>query len=305
MKSWIFAFALVLVLALPGCVQSPNAPASTAASNGGTVVVASFLPVYLIVQPIAANVTNVSILLPPGAEPHDYEPTPSDLKTLSSANILFYNSPDLETWAVRMGQAANPNIRLAPLSSVVRLHTSLDSSVGTTDPHIWLSPAHVVLEVGYARDQLIAADPAHADQYRSNADAYLARLKVLDGEYHVGLSNCKSRVLITTHAALGYLADDYNLTQVPIAGISPDEEPSPAALEQVVQTGRAQHATAVFTEPGISPKLGQAVAGELGVPTLPFNPLEILTSEEIANGTDYISLMRANLQVLRQGMVCS
>ena len=110
--------------------------------------------------------------------------------------------------------------------------------------------------------------------------------------------------MITTHAALGYLAEDYNLTMVPIAGISPDEEPSPAAIEGVIATGQADHATVVFTEPGISPKLGIAVAQELHVPTLAFNPLEILTPDEIANNTDYISLMRANLGVLRQGLVC-
>ncbi|MDE1798188.1 MAG: zinc ABC transporter substrate-binding protein [Candidatus Micrarchaeota archaeon] len=293
---------LVLAIVLAGCASSPSAPTS---SSGAPTVVASFLPVYLIVQPVAGNLTAVRILLPPGAEPHDYEPAPNDLKALANASILFYDSPGLEPWAISLAQAANPGIRLAPLSSAVPLRPAAENGTGATDPHVWLSPARVINETLYARDQLIAADPAHAGQYRANAAAQLARLRELDGEYRAGLSNCSSRILITTHAALGYLADDYNLTQVPIAGISPDEEPSPAALEQVIQIGKAENATVVFTEPGVSPKLGIAVAGEIHVSTLAFNPLEILTPEEIANGADYISLMRSNLGVLRQGLGCS
>ncbi len=301
MKS-ILAALLVLSILLAGCASS-SPPASP--SSGAPALVASFLPIYLIVQPVAGNISTVNILLPPGAEPHDYEPTPNDLKVLSNASILFYDSPDLEPWALKLAQAANPSIHLSPLSSAVHLHSATETGTGATDPHIWLSPSHVINETIYVRDQLISADPPHAAQYTANAGAQITRLQVLDSEYRAGLSNCKSRILITTHAALGYLAEDYNLTMVPIAGISPDEEPSPAALEQVIKTGKSTHATVVFTEPGVSPKLGQAVASELNVSTLAFNPLEILTPEEIANGTDYISIMRSNLGVLRQGLVCS
>ena len=307
------AFALALALLVFGCVHSPaSAPAQSGSSpNSSLILVTSFTPVQQFVSAVAGNDAQITLLIPPGAEPHDFEPTPSDAKALSNARAFFYISDDMEPWAKGLAQSANSSITLAPLSSAVSLHSNPVANLSnfegnglSSDPHIWLSPRLAQQEVAYIRDTLTRADPAHAPDYQKNAAAYIARLQALDSQYGAGLSSCNSRTLITSHAAFGYLADDYNLTQVPIAGISPDAEPSPARLISVIQAARAANATAVFTEPGVSPKLAQAVASELDIPTLPFNPVEIISPADQAAGKDYVSLMQDNLAALRQGLGC-
>ncbi len=275
------------------------------------ILVTSFTPVDQFVRAVAGNDARVTMLIPPGAEPHDFEPTPSDAKALSSAKAFFYVGDEMEPWAKGLAQSANPSITLAPLSSSVSLAVNpvanapgFEGNDLSSDPHIWLSPHIAQSEVVYIRDTLAAADPVHASDYQKNAAAYLARLQSLDAQYRAGLASCRSHTLITSHAALGYLASDYNLTQVPIAGISPDEEPSPAQLINVINTARAANATAVFIEPGVSPKLAQAVASELNIPALEFNAIEIISPADQQAGKDYVSLMQDNLQALRQGLGC-
>ena len=308
-SAFLFASALTMALLLCGCAQSPS---STAPSSGSAVIlVTSFTPVDQFVSAVAGSDAQVTMLIPPGAEPHDFEPTPSDAKALADGKVFFYISDEMEPWARGLAQAANPSITLAPLSAAVSLRANPVAGVAgaekrdfADDPHIWLSPRAAEAEVAYIRDTLVKADPARASDYRKNAAAYIARLQALDAQYVAGLSTCRSRVVITSHAALGYLSADYNLTQIPISGISPDAEPSPAQLISVINTARAANATAVFTEPGVSPKLAQAVASELGIPTLSFNAVEIITPADQAAGKDYVTLMQDNLAALRQGLGC-
>ena len=131
-----------------------------------------------------------------------------------------------------------------------------------------------------------------------------SRLRALDEDFRVGLADCERRELVTTHDAFGYLADRYGLEVIPITGISPEAEPSPQDLEAVADLVEERGVTTVYTEPLLSPEIGETVAREAGATTAELNPLEGLTEDELARGEDYFSVMEANLDALREGLGC-
>lgn len=173
---------------------------------------------------------------------------------------------------------------------------------GGLDPHVWLSPALAIEEVRGIEKAFAEKDPANAAQYKSNADAYVAKLEALNTEFKDGLSGTKRTDFITQHAAFGYLAREYDLTQVPIAGLSPEQEPSAQEMAEIVEFAKEHDVKTIFFETLVSSKVAEAIASEIGAKTAVLNPLEGLTDEEIAAGEDYLSIMRANLAALQAAL---
>ena len=177
-----------------------------------------------------------------------------------------------------------------------------DHDHGGLDPHVWLSPKLAVKEVRNIEAAFAEADPDHAAQYKSNADAYVAKLEALDAEFKSGLTGTKRTDFITQHAAFGYLARDYGLTQVPIAGLSPDQEPSAREMAQVVEFAKQHEVKTIFFETLVSSKVAETIASELGAKTDVLNPIEGLTADETAAGEDYLSVMQKNLAALKKAL---
>ncbi|OWR26527.1 ABC transporter substrate-binding protein [Saccharibacillus sp. O23] len=177
-----------------------------------------------------------------------------------------------------------------------------DHDHGGLDPHVWLSPKLAVQEVRNIEAAFAEADPDHAAQYKSNADAYVAKLEALDAEFKSRLTGTKRTDFVTQHAAFGYLARDYGLTQVPIAGLSPDQEPSAREMAEVVEFAKQHDVKTIFFETLVSSKVAETIAAEIGAKTDVLNPLEGLTSEETAAGEDYLSVMRKNLEALKKAL---
>jgi zinc transport system substrate-binding protein len=173
------------------------------------------------------------------------------------------------------------------------------------DPHVWLDPILMRRMVDRITEAFDRLDPAHAAGFRTRADAFDADLAELDEEYRSGLSSCRRRVLVTSHAAFGYLADRYGLTQEPITGLSPEAEPDPERLAQLASDVERTGTTTIFTETLVSPKVAQTLAREAGVTTAVLNPLEGLTQQQVQAGDDYLSVMRSNLAALRRGLDCA
>lgn len=172
------------------------------------------------------------------------------------------------------------------------------------DPHVWLDPVQAQHIVGQIRDALIQIDPSGQDTYTANAQQYLARLDQLDREYRQGLASCARRDFVSSHAAFSYVAHRYALTQVPISGLSPEAEPSPARLRQIVEETRRRQAKVIFFETLVNPKVAEVIAREIGAQTLVLNPIEGLTGEEERQGKGYLDLMRQNLANLRIALEC-
>jgi zinc transport system substrate-binding protein len=151
---------------------------------------------------------------------------------------------------------------------------------GAVDPHVWLDPALARTQVELIRRGLARVDPRNAPAYEDNARAYAARLAALDARFAAGLRDCPRRDVITSHAAFGYLARRYGLRQIPVMGLAPESEPSPADLAALTRIARERHVRYVFFETLVSSRLAQTLAREVGAETLVLNPIEGLTARE-------------------------
>ncbi len=287
MKARIVLIFMVALLA-PGCGAKPSTVGS-----GSTRVVAAFYPLAYAAEQVGGRAVTVENLTPAGAEPHDLELTPRAVGDILDADLVLY-----------LGNGFQPAVAEAvgnrhghSLQFVGRRGTKMlvEAATGAVDPHIWLDPlrfAAIVREVGRAL--------GHGQQ----AAALVARLNRLDREYRRGLASCGRREIVTSHAAFGYLSLRYGLRQVPLEGLSPEAEPSAKAVQRLVDEVRRTHATTVFFETLVSPKLAQTVARTAGVRTAVLNPIEGLTKDEIAQGDDYFTVMRSNLRSLREALGC-
>jgi zinc transport system substrate-binding protein len=254
-------------------------------SGGEQRVAASFYPLAFAAEEIGGENVEVVNLTPPGTEPHDLEPTPSDVRELKSADLVLLLGHGFQP---QLEDAAGDGDEVVDL-----LETPGLERFENDDPHVWLDPA---------RYELIAR--RIADELGAPSEEFVARLNALDGDFRRGLADCARDDIVTSHDAFGYLAERYGLNQIPITGLSPEAEPSPQDLSRVVDQVRSTRATTVFSETLVSPRIAEAVASETGARTAVLNPIEGLEPSEAKSGEDYFSLMRSNLAALRDALGC-
>lgn len=302
--------SILSIYVLMGCISAPRQPANSTVS-GKLQVITSFRPFTLLVAPVAGDDAQITQILPPGADPHDYEPTPQDAITLQNGSLFFFDGPFLEPWATSIAASANPNIKLVsfadsiPPQAFAQMKSQYpDFPNASQDPHLWLSPKLAEYFVPYAAQQLSAADPAHAADYDANAKAFEVKLQKLDNDYTVGLANCTTRTFLTSHAFLDYVAADYNLTAISIAGLSSDAEPSIQQMDSILNESKTDNVMGVLSEPDETQTLSQSVASELKLPLYPFSTMEILPGGVQNASLDYITIQEQNLQELRLALGC-
>ena len=272
------AALLFATLAVAGCgygsdEQVPQAPRD---------VVASVYPLAWAAERVEAGVfDDVVNLTPPGVEPHDIELSPSDVEEIRDAEVVVY-----------VGGGFQPALEDAVAS---RSGRSLDLLKPNEDPHIWLDPLRFAQAVERIARSVGGAGSAY-DEIRA--------LKRLDADYRRGLASCERRVIVTTHAAFGRLAQRYGLAELSLAGRSPEAEPSPRELERLIDDVRDSGATTVFAEPLVSDDVARTVAREAGVDVATLDPIEGLSEDRLDAGEDYLSVMRSNLNALRGALGC-
>jgi zinc transport system substrate-binding protein len=275
---------LILLAALAGCGGSSNAD--------GRAVVAAFYPIALAAQEIGGDTVTVDNLTPPGVEPHDFELSGKDVRAVDDAEVVLYIGSGFQPALEEAIDATSANA--VDLLEAVETQEGGGEEHGV-DPHVWLDP------VRYAAIAKRIGEELHRS---AEAEAFVAKLTALDQDFRSGLSRCERDEIVTSHAAFGYLAGRYGLKQVAITGLSPEAEPTPRDLEQVVDQVRAVGATTVFFETLISPRLAETVAREVGAETAVLNPIEGLTEQEVSGGEDYFSVMRENLAALQKALRC-
>jgi zinc transport system substrate-binding protein len=302
MKNVLMMAACMFALAaFSGCV-SQGAQANESAK---LKVVASFYPLYDFAKNVGGDRADVSILIPAGVEPHNFEPAPSDIMLLSEADIFILNGAGLEHWAPNLIEGVgNRKLLVVDTSDGIALLNSQDLDVSGSDPHIWLDPLYASKQVEAIKNAFIEADPAGRAHYEANAAAYEAKLGALDAEFRALLPSCRKKDILITHATLAYFCQEYGCRQIPIEGVSEEGEPSPAELATIVDQARERNVTTVYFESMISPRSAQAIAGEINGKVLVFNSVHGITADEEAQGKDYLSLMKENLQAISEGLDC-
>lgn len=296
---------------LTGCGTQPT---DTAADDGRLRVLTSFYPMYDFACKIGGDCVDVTNMVPSGTEPHDWEPSTNDLKNLEKADVFIYNGADMEPWADDLLVSRSDTLRVVEASENVELrttdgehehaheHEGADHHHGDFDPHVWLDPENAKIEMEAIRDALSASDPANAAVFQANYEKYAAELDSLDAEFREKLSSLPNRTIVVAHEAFGYLCDAYGLTQVGIEGLSPDSEPDPGRMAEVIDFVRDHSISTIFFEELVSPKVAEAIASETGAQAKMLSPLEGLSDEQAAAGADYFSVMHDNLAALMEAL---
>jgi zinc transport system substrate-binding protein len=296
------AAAGLVVSLLSGCATDSAATAP----SGRPVIAAAFYPIEELVRSVGGESVDVFTLVPPGQEAHDYEPTAQQVGKLQSAQVVFYLGDGFQPDVEKAVASLPDSVRKVDLLESVNLLPVTDALQGTegdiegevltggNDPHVWLDPQN-----------MIAMAKVVAETLDTDATGFVDQLQRLDTSFSGGLVHCRSHVIVTSHRAFEYLSHRYGLTQIPIAGISPTEEPSAKTLEAVAKAARANNVTTIYFEAGVPDDLANTVADEIGATTAVLDPLESLSSDQLDAGATYISVMTEDLATLRAGLGCT
>jgi zinc transport system substrate-binding protein len=276
---WIVATA-ALVGAASGCSAQEG-------TSGRKSVVAAFYPLAFAAGTLGGSGVEVENLTPPGAEPHDLELTPGDVQAIDDADLVLLLGRDFQP---QLEQAAGSGDKVLRLLDTPGLRV-----LPNDDPHVWLDPLRYALIVERIGDALGTTQAG---------GELAARLRALDREFRQGLASCDRHEIVTSHEAFAYLAQRYGLEQIAVTGLTPEAEPAPKDLQHVIDLVRKTHATTVFFETLVSPRIAETVAREVGAKTAVLNPIEGLTPGEVKRGEDYFSVMRVNLANLRRALGC-
>ena len=279
-----------LVVAAP-LVLAACGDVSGQAAGGGPRIVGSFYPLAYVAERVAGDHGQVTDLTAPGVEPHDLELNVQQTADVADADLVVYEKGMQP--AVDDAVAQNGPDHVVEAGRAVGLEGE--------DLHFWLDPERMAELAAQVEAELAEVDPEHAADYRANYRAFRKDLQDLDEAYRLGLANCKVDAVVVSHDAFGYLGK-YGLRFQPIAGLTPDAEPSGAHLKQIGDIVERDHITTVFSETLASPVLAQTLAHDLGVRTAVLDPIEGLG--KATAGEDYLSLMRSNLDKLREANRC-
>ncbi|KUL36475.1 ABC transporter substrate-binding protein [Streptomyces sp. NRRL F-4489] len=302
--------AALALLGLSAC----STTASGRTDDGKLRVTASFYPMQFLAEQIGGSHVEVANLTKPGVEPHDLTLTAKQTAQLNESGAIVYLKGLQPAVDDSIAQSGVKHIADAAELTGLETHgTEVDGHHHTTgdnhtgsdaepgrDPHIWLDPVKFA-EVAKGVDKtLAAADPQHAADYRKNTDALVKKLDALNKEFADGLKNRTSDTFITTHAAFGYLAERYGLTEEAISGLDPESEPSANRVKQLHTLAETHHVSTVFFETLANPATAKTLAGDLHLKTDVLDPLEGITAK--SRGQDYFSVQRANLAALQKAL---
>ena len=301
--------------ALTACGGSDD---GSSGSGDGLHVAAAFYPVAEAAAQVGGDRVEVTNLTPAGTEPHDLELTPDQVDDLEDADLVLYLGQGFQPAVAEIAERRD--------GPTVDLLDGIDLQAGATaaleaeeggeggdggdggdeglDPHFWLDPQLLGTAVDEITTALSDIAPEDAASFEANARTYHDELTALDDEIESSLASCERDEIVTSHAAFYYFAQRYGLTQLAIAGVSPEAEPDAARLADLADLIDEHGITTVFYETLVSPDVADTLAREAGVDTAVLNPIEGLTDEQVAAGDDYASVMRDNLAALTDALGC-
>lgn len=278
----ILILALLLAVAiLSGCISQEEyssatssgalsvAPSGNVSGNAsGMIKVATTIaPLGEFVRAVGGEKVEVTVVVPPGAEPHTFEPTPSLMMDVARTDLYVMNGAGIEFWMDKLLQA-NKMMVVVDSSRGIDL---VQESEGEIDPHVWISLRNAAMQVNNVCSGLIAVDPVNRDYYIKNRDDYLQKLQSLDEELNQTFASKDKRIFIVHHPAWTYFAQDYDLRQVPL--MENEKEPGPKYLGEVIDLARQNNITTIFVEPEYNPKTAEVIAMEMNARIVALDPL--------------------------------
>lgn len=287
---------LLTMLALSGCGKEAPPP-----ETGKVPVVVSFAAMEKLTEAIGGDAVSITVMVPEGTEPHDFEPRAVDLVKLKQAKVFVYNGMGMEHWADKALQSAGSDnlvtVNASKHISPIFLEDEEEiEEHGSYDPHTWLGLSEAKEEARAIRDGLIAASPENRDLFMKNYETFAAGTDSLQAEYRTKLENAPRRELVTGHAAFGYLARDFSLTQESVEDAFATGEPPARKLVELIRFCRAHHVKTIFTEEMMDPALARTLASEAGASA------ETLSTLEEPGSEGYLDTMRDNLEKIDKAL---
>jgi zinc transport system substrate-binding protein len=288
--------------------------------SGQIDIYTTVYPLQYFSEQIGGEFVNVSSIYPPGANEHTFEPTQKDMIALADADLFFYIGLGLEGFVENAKKTlANEHVKFVPVaenideevlqSSTGHSHEELseheeehDHHHGDIDPHVWLSPTISKDLALTIKNELVKQLPEQEDTFNKNYEQLAKRLDELDQQFKALADNASKKTFFVSHASFGYIAGNYGLTQIPVAGLNSQNEPSQKELAEIVDLAKQYDIHYILFEQNVSSKLTSIIQKEIGAESLMLHNLSVLTEEDIKNNEDYFTLMEKNLQTLEKAL---
>lgn len=299
MKKWTaLAVCICIICSLAAC--GGHGAGNT--DSGKLKISVSFNAMKEFAEAVGGDKVEVSVIIPDGTEPHDFEPKARDLAGLGEAKVFIYNGLGMEPWAKEAVSAAgNDELITVDASTGVEKIKNTDSEAvrehGQYDPHIWLSLKCAQKEVSNIKNAIVMADPSNKDYYEKNCSEYISKLESLYSEYSEKFSALNKKSFVTGHAAFAYLCRDFGLIQNSVEDTFAEGEPSASQLAELVEYCRNNDVTAVFAEEMASPEISETLAKEVGAKVE-----TVYTIESSEDGRTYLERMEENLRRIYESL---
>lgn len=314
-KGIVFLTAIVALFSIVIGVVSKN----KVIDNGDTdkvKVIATIYPQYDFAKQIGGDKVEVSLLLTPGTETHTYEPTPQDIMKVNNSNLFIYTGDNMEPWAEKIAKSLDSDTTILDVSCNIELKKSDHEEEEEEeeeehhhhehefDPHIWLNPQNAIIMVKNIENELCTIDPDNEEYYRKNAEDYITKIAELDDDIEYTVSTAKRKKVAFGGAfAYMYFIDRYDLEYVTAYdSCGEDTEPSVSNVKKVIDYMNKNELPVVFYQEQSSGKIADSIASETGAKKLVFHTLHNVSSDELNNGESYVSLMRKNLENLKEAL---
>ena len=299
--------AFVVLMSLTACNRVDK---SAAKGQHRILVITTLFPLYDMARNIGGDKAEVSLLLPPGVEPHSFEPKPDDVVRIDKADVFIYTGKFMEPWAEDIIKGVtNKNLLVIDASQGTRMIPAVfhdaDEPAGSLDPHIWMDFDNAKIMVSNIVKALQTKDSANSSYYERKAGDYNNKLSELDSSYKETLATCKSKEIIYGgHYAFGYLAKRYGLKYIAAQGISPDAEPTVNDMVNLVKQIRKDKIKYIYYEELTSPKIAETLAKETNVKLLSLNAAHNVTRDQVAQGVSFFDILQQDLDNMKVGLEC-
>jgi zinc transport system substrate-binding protein len=295
--------------------------ASTTAFSNMTVTTTIY-PLYSIAKEIGADKIKLQNLIPFGVEAHGFDPTPTDMAKLSKSDIFITSSDSMEPWKNKIVKSLKIEQKVFDMSEYVKLRTiqkendehhedekdkkehKHEHENEGIDPHYWVSLNNYILMTETITKLFIEKDSTNKDFYIQNSNNYLAKVKALKEKYDLSMATCTNKKILVNHDAFGYFADDYEVKQYSISGMSPEDKPSAKQISELINLVKNEKINTVFFEEFASPMVAQTIAKASNVKIDTLRPAENISKEENKKGYGYLQIMEDNLEKLKFAMDC-
>ncbi|MEY3471174.1 MAG: hypothetical protein RLZZ223_524 [Candidatus Parcubacteria bacterium] len=316
----IIAIATIAVIRL----NNPAQPVvnETAEPTNKPIIVTTLFPFYDISKQLLLDNAEVSLLVPPGVEPHSFEPTPQDIVKIQEADIFIYTGDAMEPWVKDIVATIPESVKLINASEGINLIHSQDDhshedehghenekkdnqAKSDLDPHFWLDFNNSIIATNTISKAISELNIIDNNNLKQNTTSLIQDIEQLDDDYKNTLSQCSNKTILQAgHRTFEYLATKYNLEYITTEELSPNSETSAQDMAKLIQEVRRTQAKAIFSEELIEPRIANTISTETGVPVLQLNGAHNVSSEQLISEISFVDIMRKNLENLKVGLDC-